>query len=429
LTLDPHPLTSLGKDWIEAEELKLPNDCYLSTEERQQQTAVSLAGTGAHSVVSKKNVVFNLLLFNELKQTTELLPCLIARTIPTSIDLIIGLPTIRKHDLVLKIPSHFTNNKSDGFAENVTSCIPAGVNLFETGNGPSGSENLCMTCRTPSEHKNRSKLDAVTELNSRSKVNSGSELNPQSKLKSENSPKVPGQRNATKSDATRQTDEEPPTSKWPIHDPLSWTRMLREVKDVIRVPVDNYQLATLATIKHRSDIIESVDDHDEIEWTEDPYEFKSQPATEGSLLIDLIQIQGPPSLRRSCGLCVKNSQTSSIQPFGRNQLIFHPCPLKSTKRNGSLTNIDYPPEHILWRNSPRLDSSATNCLELGVIRHSTASEWSQVHMVPKPTPGEWRFTLDFVRLNDCTSDLEGWPITLIRPLYFGKLDLTAGSVR
>jgi len=56
-------------------------------------------------------------------------------------------------------------------------------------------------------------------------------------------------------------------------------------------------------------------------------------------------------------------------------------------------------------------------------------------MVPKPTPGEWRFALDFVRLNDCTSDLEGWPITLIRPLfqrlgarkpkYFGKLDLTA----
>jgi len=53
-------------DWIEAEELKLPNDCYLSTEERHQQSAVSLAGTGAHTVVSKKNVVSNLLLFNEL---------------------------------------------------------------------------------------------------------------------------------------------------------------------------------------------------------------------------------------------------------------------------------------------------------------------------------------------------------------------------
>jgi hypothetical protein len=30
-------------------------------------------------------------------------------------------------------------------------------------------------------------------------------------------------------------------------------------------------------------------------------------------------------------------------------------------------------------------------LELDVIEPSTASEWSQVHMVPKPaSPGEWR---------------------------------------
>ena len=58
-------------EWIEAEELKLPNDCYLSTEERRQQTTVSLAGTGSHTVVSSKNVVFNLLFFNEIKQTTN----------------------------------------------------------------------------------------------------------------------------------------------------------------------------------------------------------------------------------------------------------------------------------------------------------------------------------------------------------------------
>jgi hypothetical protein len=162
--------------WIELVELKLSSSCYLPTNINHQPTTVSMTWNGAHTVVSKLGM-FNLLLFNKLKQTTELLPCLIARTILTSIDLIIGLPTIRKHDLVLKIPSHFTNNKSHGFAENVTSCIPAGVNLFGTGNGPSGSENLCMTCRKPSEHKTRSKLNAVTELNYWSKVNSGSELN------------------------------------------------------------------------------------------------------------------------------------------------------------------------------------------------------------------------------------------------------------
>jgi hypothetical protein len=75
------------------------------------------------------------------------LPCLIARTIPTSIDLIIGLPTIRKYDLVLKLPSHFSNNKTDSFAEILTSCIPAGVNLFGTGNGPSGSVNPPSTIK------------------------------------------------------------------------------------------------------------------------------------------------------------------------------------------------------------------------------------------------------------------------------------------
>ena len=73
--------------------------------------------------------------------------------------------------------------------------------------------------------------------------------------------------------------------------------MLREVKDVNRVQVDNYHLATLATIKHRSDMIESADDNDEIEWTEDPYECKSQPATAGSPLFYFIQIQGPHGLR------------------------------------------------------------------------------------------------------------------------------------
>ena len=55
----------------------------------------------------------NLLLFNKLKQITELLQRLIARTIRTSIGMIIGLPTIRKHDLVLKIPTQATDGDYD----------------------------------------------------------------------------------------------------------------------------------------------------------------------------------------------------------------------------------------------------------------------------------------------------------------------------
>ena len=51
---------------------------------------------------------------------------------------------------------------------------------------------------------------------------------------------------------------------------------------------------TLATIKYRSNIIESVDDDDEIEWMDDPFEYKPQPAITGSSIIDLIKINGLP---------------------------------------------------------------------------------------------------------------------------------------
>ena len=135
---------------------------------------------------------------------------------------------------------------------------------------------------------------------------------------------------------------------------------MREVKDVIRVPVDNYKLATLATIKHRSDIIESVDDNDEIEWTENPYECKSQPATEGSPLIDLLQIQGPPSLRRKLrALCEEYSDIFDTAVRAESADI-PPMSIKIDESKWK-SNIDYPLEHILWRNNPRLDSSVINC--------------------------------------------------------------------
>ncbi len=79
-------------------------------------------------------------------------------------------------------------------------------------------------------------------------------------------------------------------------------------------------------------------------------------------------------------------------------------------------------------------------LKLGVIKESKAYEWSQVYLVPKPTPEEapqkWRFTLDFVRLNAATGGLEGWPIPniqhiinrigILTPKVLNIIDFTAG---
>ena len=72
--------------------------------------------------------------------------------------------------------------------------------------------------------------------------------------------------------------------------------------------------------------------------------------------------------------------------------------------------------------------------EVGVIEHSTAMHYSQVHMVPKKPRG-WRFALDYRELNE-NSESYAWPIPNIRemfarigehrPRYFAVLDLTSG---
>ena len=74
-------------------------------------------------------------------------------------------------------------------------------------------------------------------------------------------------------------------------------------------------------------------------------------------------------------------------------------------------------------------------LETGVIRPSEQPFYSQVHLVPKATPGKWRFTIDFRNLNDCCTQA-GWPLPHIdtmlqrigrnRPSIFAKFDMTDG---
>jgi hypothetical protein len=71
---------------------------------------------------------------------------------------------------------------------------------------------------------------------------------------------------------------------------------------------------------------------------------------------------------------------------------------------------------------------------LGLIRRSTQTRRSQVHLVPKPN-GKWRFCIDFRYLNEC-SEMEGGVLPRIKELlhrigerkarYFAVMDLTSG---
>ena len=95
-----------------------------------------------------------------------------------------------------------------------------------------------------------------------------------------------------------------------------------------------------------------------------------------------------------------------------------------------------PPRPQSKNKTEEIKKQVDKLLELGVIGTSTASEHSQVHLVPKPTPGEWRFCIDFVNLNAATTGQEGWPLPNVsqmlqrigekRAKFYGVMDLTAG---
>ena len=82
-----------------------------------------------------------------------------------------------------------------------------------------------------------------------------------------------------------------------------------------------------------------------------------------------------------------------------------------------------------------IQKNISQMLELGIIRPSSESTYSQVHLPPKPGPDKYRFCLDFINLNKACKK-HGWPIPNIsqalqrisnaKPKIFGKIDLTKG---
>ena len=93
-----------------------------------------------------------------------------------------------------------------------------------------------------------------------------------------------------------------------------------------------------------------------------------------------------------------------------------------------------PPRTMNSTKQMEIERKTAELVDQNVIRPCLASAWSQVHLVTRPD-GKYRFTCDFRRLNDCTQS-QSWPIPNInemidrlgakRPGYFGILDLKDG---
>ncbi len=94
---------------------------------------------------------------------------------------------------------------------------------------------------------------------------------------------------------------------------------------------------------------------------------------------------------------------------------------------------------FLTRNKDADLRKQTALLEsLDVIEKSTASEYSQVHLVRKPDH-TWRLCIDLKNLNDATESMGTWPlqhipimidrVTQHYPRLYGKVDMTSGFSR
>ena len=192
-----------------------------------------------------------------------------------------------------------------------------------------------------------------------------------------------------------------------------------------------------STTIHRREFLGDPLKDDEILDKEHPIDFLNKVNIQTpDELLDLIHIEGSEELQAKLkALCKEYRDIFSTTVRGR------PANLPEMKIEVDDTKWKHgrnrlPPRQHGPEKQAEIIKQIKMLLDLDIIEISVASEWSQVHMVPKPTPGEWRLTIDFVKLNECTIGLEGWPITIISALlrrlgakkhvYFGVLDMTSG---
>ena len=341
--------------------------CKLSIKERNSSSSILLGGT-SNECKAEGLISCNLSFVNELNKADETLKCLKFRILDSKIDVIVGLPTIRKHHLIFKLHSHFACPEDTGDS----SCAPAPA--------PQSTDLVSSPCRQPD-----SCCQDGSACNSCREEGMG-ELQP-----------------------------------W-------W--YLSQKPNLLAI----HQLCNVASKLAKESVLDGYGTNDdEIEWKDDPFvapDHSSEDPTEKILIFGTPRLQ--QSIRQLCSefkdifsVTVK-SESAKVPPM---DLKVNPDKWHTNKNRG-------PPRPQSEVRRMAIKKTFKKYLELEVIEPSTASEYSQVHLVPKEEPNDWRFCLDYVRLNEATVGVESWPIPNIpqmiqrigskKPKVFGVMDMTSG---
>ena len=168
-------------------------------------------------------------------------------------------------------------------------------------------------------------------------------------------------------------------------------------------PILHPPISEAELIKNR-DIFDPLEDDDDID------DEKESPEQ----LMSKITFKGSPQLQTRLLAIVTEFIDVFATKVRREPAAVEPMKIVIIEDKWRLPCNRQPPRQHSEEKQKESRKQVDALLKLGVIKESKAIEWSQVHLVPKPTPEgapqKWRFTLDFVRLNAATGGLEGWSI-------------------
>jgi transposase InsO family protein len=190
-------------------------------------------------------------------------------------------------------------------------------------------------------------------------------------------------------------------------------------------------------IDHSHDDDDNDDDFDDTLDTENDVfnsfknDFGDDPSTD---ILDQVMIQGTPELRSRIRLILEEYRSVFATTLSEEPATIPPFELEVNLEQWEQFSNRGPPRVQSPAKQAEILRQVDELLKTGIIEPSTASYYSQVILASKPDD-EWRFCIDFRKLNDCTKSAS-WPIPNIKQMFgrlgahhsdiFGVMDLTAG---
>ena len=390
--------------WIKKSQKQDPgtHTCMLDAFKSNEISTSILANTNI-SITSNSVVSCNFLFCNELNKNFEVLPCLNFKVIKTNFDVIIGLPTIRKYSLAQKLPSVFGGSNVVESRRGINHAASLEV-LPES---KSCDSQICSSCDTICYDCANTGIGTIVTNTS---FSSSKE---QEKYYTFSSNKmILNNDNYEKSGALRSSFKQ-----------LSAVQKVDVCCSIGCNTTEQAISRDKPSTIHRRELLGDPIKDDEILDKEHPIDNLNREELSSDELLDLITIEGSPSLKVALRLLCEEyrhifSTTVRSEPAKVPEMKFDIDMDKwRHKRNGLPSQI-----HSSEKQKDILRKVIKILLDLYIIEISTASEYSHVHLVPKPVVlVECRLTIDFVKLNECTIVMKGWLITIISLVLCQKL--------